>query len=66
MAGKGFDTEVRPWRDDPAQRWTVDVVRRMVPGHAAIKAFEAELAIEAGPLGGENDGWGCFTLKDLP
>lgn len=40
--------------------WDVVVVKNMVPTHAAITAFEAELQSVAAPLGGRNDGWGCF------
>lgn len=61
----GRDVEVRALGDDAASRWTVTAVKRRVPDYAAIKAFAAELAAAAGPLGGENDGWGGFTLKDI-
>lgn len=40
--------------------WDVVVVNFMIPDHAAIAAFEQELQAEAEPLGGRNDGWGCF------
>ncbi|MDR7296479.1 hypothetical protein J2X16_001818 [Pelomonas aquatica] len=40
--------------------WDVVVVKNMVPTHGAITAFEAELQSVATPLGGRNDGWGCF------
>jgi len=29
-------------------------------------AMEGWLAIEAEAFGGENDGWGCFNMNDLP
>ena len=38
----------------------VTVIKFMVPDHVEITAFERELEDAAGPLGGENDGWGCF------
>jgi hypothetical protein len=34
-----------------------------VPSHKAISAFEEELAVEAKPLGGLNDGWE-FSVDD--
>ena len=40
--------------------WDACVVRHMLPTHAGITAFEAELDAVARPLGGRNDGWGCF------
>jgi hypothetical protein len=40
--------------------WDVLVRKPMLPTHAGITAFEAELERVAGPLGGRNDGWGCF------
>ena len=40
--------------------WDVRVVRHMLPMHAGITSFEAELDAVARPLGGRNDGWGCF------
>jgi hypothetical protein len=38
----------------------VTIVRNMLPTHAGITAFEDELDRLATPLGGRNDGWGCF------
>jgi len=40
--------------------WDVEVRCDMVPDHAAIGAFEERLEALAAPLGGRNDGWGCF------
>jgi hypothetical protein len=41
--------------------WDVVVVINMTPSHEAITAFESELHEVADPLGGKNDGWGCFA-----
>ncbi len=40
--------------------WDVVVVKHMLPTHAGITQFEALLGSVAAPLGGRNDGWGCF------
>jgi len=40
--------------------WDVTVVKNMVPTHGGIGQFESELEALARPLGGKNDGWGCF------
>jgi hypothetical protein len=41
--------------------WDVKVVNNMAPSHQGIAGFETELQDLATTLGGENDGWGCFT-----
>jgi hypothetical protein len=41
--------------------WNVNVVKHMVPSHRGIGEFEASLQAVADPLGGHNDGWGCFS-----
>ena len=46
--------------------WDVTVTREMVPNHAELGAMEALLKKHAEPLGGINDGWGCFNMDDLP
>lgn len=48
---------------DSAGQVDVTVSRHMVPTHAAISDFEAMLDHVASPLGGRNDGWGCFAVK---
>lgn len=53
-------SEVRPERP-----WDVTVVKHMLPTHAGIAQFELELEKIASPLGGENDGWGCFAQNGL-
>jgi hypothetical protein len=40
----------------------VTVSRRMIPDHAGLAAFETELEVLAAPLGGCNDGWGCWGI----
>lgn len=40
--------------------WDVVVVKHMLPTHSGITTFEGELDSIAKPLGGRNDGWGCF------
>lgn len=48
--------------DSPnADSTDVTVKRDMVPTHKDIGDFEATLKRIAHPLGGENDGWGCFS-----
>ena len=42
--------------------WDVRVVKNMVPLHNEIGEFEKELELFASPLGGRNDGWGCFSV----
>ena len=49
----------------PGLPWEVTVSRHMVPGHGAIGSFEDSLASQALPLGGRNDGWGCFAQMNL-
>lgn len=46
--------------DDPC-RFEVVVTLEMVPTHAAVTEMEARLEALAAPLGGRNDGWGCFS-----
>ncbi len=61
------DTRVQVKRADvtPERPWDVTVTRRMVPDHGAIGAFEEALTLRASPLGGCNDGWGCFAQMNL-
>jgi hypothetical protein len=42
--------------------WDVIVTRNMIPELAAIGEMEAWLDALASPLGGSNDGWGCFAV----
>jgi hypothetical protein len=41
--------------------WQVQVHPVLVPSHENITAYENQLARDAEPLGGRNDGWGCFS-----
>jgi nicotinamidase-related amidase len=41
--------------------WQVQAHPVMEPTHENISGYEAELARDATPLGGRNDGWGCFA-----
>src|SRR5260370_12262040 len=41
--------------------WDVVVVSHMEPSHSEIGRFEDALQSAAIPLGGRNDGWGCFS-----
>jgi Regulator of ribonuclease activity B len=45
--------------------WDVRVIRHMAPSYEAICEFEDELESVATPLGGRNDGWGCFSQNDV-
>jgi hypothetical protein len=47
----------------PGLPWDVTVVKHMVPVCEAITEFELLLQSKASPLGGRNDGWGCFEQK---
>lgn len=53
--------EMGPYTDDDGRmKWDVTVTYFMLPDHAEITGIEATLAALAAPLGGRNDGWGCF------
>lgn len=71
-AAENFAGEVRSWDYSatvefpgcvPELPWEVHVVRHMLPTHEGITLFEQELESAAAPLGGRNDGWGCFSVK---
>jgi hypothetical protein len=61
------DNRVQVKRADvaPGLPWDVTVTRHMVPDHGAIGDFEEALVRRASPLGGRNDGWGCFAQMNL-
>jgi hypothetical protein len=40
--------------------WQVQAHPVLVPSHENISGYEDQLARHAEPLGGRNDGWGCF------
>jgi hypothetical protein len=50
-----------PYDGDPDHPWQVYAHRVLLPTHAAITAVETDLAHDAAPLGGRNDGWGCLA-----
>ena len=62
------DTRVSVDRPEVATAlpWDVTVTRHMLPDHGAIGEFEDTLAHRALPLGGRNDGWGCFGQPPVP
>ncbi|HTM80963.1 ribonuclease E inhibitor RraB [Asticcacaulis sp.] len=71
FAEKGYEVDYGPWEIDHDNvtdlnfgKWNVQVVHHMAPDHAAITAFEGELQDAATPLGGRNDGWGCFQVNE--
>ena len=58
---RGHEVSVSFWEAKDGLPWEVTVVTNMTPSHAAITAFENVLQETADPLGGQNDGWGCFA-----
>jgi hypothetical protein len=46
----------------PELPWDVSVTVNMLPSYEEITAFEQKLEQVATPLGGRNDGWGCFQV----
>lgn len=61
MAGGDCHLEIGPYTDDDGQaKWDVTVTWFMLPDHAEITGIENTLAALAAPMGGRNDGWGCF------
>lgn len=44
--------------------WDVVVQKEMVPTHFGITSIEEALEAMATPLGGRNDGWGCFEQPE--
>jgi hypothetical protein len=59
----GFQEKSEESDTVPELPWDVIVVKHMIPEHADITAFELQLEEIASPLGGRNDGWGCFEQK---
>jgi hypothetical protein len=43
--------------------WQVQAHPKMEPSHENVTGYENQLAQDAAPLGGRNDGWGCFAQK---
>jgi hypothetical protein len=50
-----------PYEEHDELPWQVEAHPVMVPSHANISGYEAELAEAAARLGGRNDGWGCYA-----
>jgi hypothetical protein len=46
----------------PGLPWDVTVTINMLPSYETITTFEQKLEQAATPLGGRNDGWGCFQV----
>ena len=51
-------------QDQDDQTWGVTVTRFMIPTHHVITSMEINLEEIAKPLGGKNDGWGCFAITN--
>ena len=49
-----------PYPEHPERPWQVQAHPVLVPSHENITGYEDQLARDAEPLGGRNDGWGCF------
>jgi hypothetical protein len=59
----GCRTSRKETRVAPDLPWDITVVKHMLPVCEAITEFELLLQVKASPLGGRNDGWGCFEQK---
>ena len=59
----GYRTSIKESNVAPDLPWDVTVVKHMLPVCEAITEFELLLQTKASPLGGRNDGWGCFEQK---
>lgn len=59
--GQGFRVSVEKTECVPEYPWDVIIVSHMLASHSDISQFEEALEEAASPLGGRNDGWGCFT-----
>lgn len=59
----GYATSVKRSCVDEDLPWDVTVVKHMLPACERITEFELFLQSIASPLGGRNDGWGCFMQK---
>jgi hypothetical protein len=65
VEAEGFRVRYRFMENGEDLPWDVTASREMVPVHKDIGATEDYLASVATPLGGENDGWGCFDVQDM-
>src|SRR5262245_31525492 len=58
---QGYAISVQETHTADGLPWDVTVVKHMRPVCEAITAFQQSLEAIASPLGGRNDGWGCFA-----
>lgn len=56
----GHEVSVEESDSVPDLPWDVTVKNHMALSHSGISEFEDRLEATANPLGGRNDGWGCF------
>jgi hypothetical protein len=56
----GFEVEIAEPQGLTRRKHDVTVTINMVPSYESITNFEQQLESVAAPLGGKNDGWGCF------
>lgn len=61
IRGLGLRASMEKSNCVPELPWDVTVTKHMIPAHAEITRLEEMLEDAAGPLGGRNDGWGCFS-----
>jgi Regulator of ribonuclease activity B len=57
---RGFEVLIQNSVTVPELPWDVTASKFMYPTHQSITDIERELELAAVPLGGRNDGWGCF------
>ena len=57
---RGFKVSVKTWDGKSDLPWDVTITQNMLPAHAGISNLEEAFEFVAAPLGGRNDGWGCF------
>ena len=61
LNGSECHLEMGPYDDDDGMvKWDVTVTYFMLPDHGEISGIEQALGGLAEPMGGRNDGWGCF------
>lgn len=58
----GLQVKAKKTDTVPELPWDVTVTVNMLPTYEDITAFEAKLEKVAVPLGGRNDGWGCYQV----
>lgn len=60
FALRGLKVSVQELDRERELLWDVTVTHYMLLTHAEITQIEEALEVMATPLGGRNDGWGCF------